>query len=63
VAFLPHFRKNQCRERKPQVKQHVATNYCDARSLIAAIDRDRGSVRPHIEAYLSQSDTYWKAAS
>lgn len=35
-----------------QGKQRIARAYQDARSLVATIDRDRGSARPRIEACL-----------
>ncbi len=48
-------------ESGPQGKQYIAKNYRNARSLVATIDRDRGSVRPRIEACLEQFNTYKKA--
>jgi hypothetical protein len=45
----------------PQGKQHIAKNYRNARSLMATIDRDRGSLGPRIEVCLKQFHAYKKA--
>ena len=42
-------------------KQHIAKTYREARSLIATIDRDRGSARPRIEACLKYFDSHKNA--
>jgi len=42
-------------------KQHIAKAYRDARSLVATIDRDRGSARSRIEACLKRFNVYRKA--
>lgn len=39
-------------ESSVQGKRRIAKAYQDARSLVATIDRDRGSARPRIEACL-----------
>ncbi|WP_246661261.1 hypothetical protein [Rhizobium sp. ERR 1071] len=42
-------------------KQHIAKTYREARSLIATIDRNRGSARPRIEACLTHFNIHKNA--